>query len=177
MLIHQPVPVVWWCCDTLSLNLSAILWTSGLKGLKNRSCTRHSTGCRMCVHLEVKYQQCKLTCNACERLQAAIQGETGLQVRLVQQLSPCNDLHPSCKAWAQQDSCSKDPQAMLGLCQVSSTGLQQQPDSAAQLARCSWKAVRGLLPPAADFQQKQTDPSCTCCKTLSAVARLSLSQL
>jgi hypothetical protein len=110
----------------------------------------------MCVHLEVKYQQCKLTCNACERLQAAIQGETGLQVRLVQQLSPCNDMHPSCKAWAQQDSCSKDPQAMLGLCQVSSTD-------------CSNSLTQLLSSPAAAGKQCED-----CCRLLLIFSRKKL---
>eukprot|EP00775_Hariotina_reticulata_P008778 gene8778-8956_t len=96
-------------------------------------CTDRMAGCdtTMCGHLEVKYQQCKLTCNACERLRASIQGDTGLQVRVVQQLSPCNDLHPSCSAWAQQDSCHKDPKAMLGLC---------QPGGCAATAASGWRA-------------------------------------
>lgn len=74
--------------------------------------------CRQCSQVSAKYQECKATCNGCEHLRAAIQADTGLQVRVVQQLGACQDLHTSCSAWQAAGKCEKEPKAMLELCQV-----------------------------------------------------------
>lgn len=75
--------------------------------------------CRHCSKVSVKYQDCKATCNSCEVLRASVQSDTGLQIRIVQELSACQDLHPACAEWQKAGKCSREPKTMLELCQVS----------------------------------------------------------
>lgn len=75
--------------------------------------------CRHCSKVSVKYQDCKATCNSCEVLRVSVQSDTGLQIRIVQELSACQDLHPACAEWQKAGKCSREPKAMLELCQVS----------------------------------------------------------
>lgn len=71
-----------------------------------------------CSKVSYKYQDCKASCNSCETLRQSIQSDTGLQVRVVLELTACQDLHPSCAGWSKGGRCSKEPKAMLELCQV-----------------------------------------------------------
>jgi hypothetical protein len=71
-----------------------------------------------CSKVSHKYQDCKASCNSCETLRQSIQSDTGLQVRVVLELTACQDLHPSCAGWSKGGRCSKEPKAMLELCQV-----------------------------------------------------------
>jgi hypothetical protein len=77
-----------------------------------------SASCRLCSKVSVKYQECKATCNTCDELRSTIQADTKLQVRVVQQLSACIDLLPSCAAWVKESRCTREPKSMLELCQV-----------------------------------------------------------
>jgi hypothetical protein len=74
--------------------------------------------CRLCSKVSVKYQECKSTCNTCDELRSTIQADTKLQVRVVQQLSACIDLLPSCAAWVKESRCTREPKSMLELCQA-----------------------------------------------------------
>ncbi|KAF8059205.1 XYL1 [Scenedesmus sp. PABB004] len=91
-------------------------------------CVDRRPGCssQSCSKVSEKYGECKATCNTCDHLRASIQAETGLQVRVVQQLSACADLHPSCAAWVKEDKCSREAKSMLELCQASCGFCQEQ---------------------------------------------------
>eukprot|EP00878_Enallax_costatus_P008420 GHUV01008801.1.p1 GENE.GHUV01008801.1~~GHUV01008801.1.p1 ORF type:complete len:575 (+),score=160.71 GHUV01008801.1:1377-3101(+) len=84
-------------------------------------CVDKELGCdkQSCSKESVRYHACKSSCDACDQLKALIQADTGLQVRVVQQLSRCVDLHPSCDAWVKADKCSRESKSMLELCQAS----------------------------------------------------------
>ncbi|WIA18309.1 hypothetical protein OEZ85_009774 [Tetradesmus obliquus] len=84
-------------------------------------CADKKAGCdpQLCSKVSVKYQECKATCNTCDELRSTIQADTKLQVRVVQQLSACIDLLPSCAAWVKESRCTREPKSMLELCQAS----------------------------------------------------------